>query len=130
MRYASNWLGAALSAGSLVGALDVSMSARAANWTVGQVVQTSSGPVSGHPASVNKDVSEYLGIPYAVPPVGDLRWTAPQSFNGTTAINGTNFVCVTILTLFKLSFQILLNTGMELIRICISFPGLHTDLEY
>jgi hypothetical protein len=99
MRSASTWLSAALSTSSLVGALDVSVSPRAANWTVGQVVQTSSGPVSGHPASVNNDVSEYLGIPYAVPPVGDLRWTAPQPFNGTAPINGTSFVCVQILCL-------------------------------
>lgn len=62
------------------------------NWTVGQVVDTSSGSVTGHAASVNTEVSEYLGIPFAIPPVGDLRWTAPQAFNGTGAINGTDFV--------------------------------------
>jgi hypothetical protein len=66
---------------------------RASNWTVGQVVKTNSGPVSGHPATVNTGVSEYLGIPFAIPPVGDLRWTAPQQYNGTSAINGTKFVC-------------------------------------
>ena len=90
MRSAPYLVGWALCANSLVDAVDVKL--RAANWTVGQVVQTSSGPVSGHPASVNTDVSEYLGIPYAVPPVGDLRWTTPKLFNGTAAINGTSFV--------------------------------------
>jgi carboxylesterase type B len=55
-------------------------------------VQTSSGPVSGHPASVNTDVSEYLGIPFAVPPVGNLRWQPPQLYNGTAPINGTDYV--------------------------------------
>src|ERR1700709_2288095 len=105
MRYASTWLSAALSTCSLVGALDVSVSPRAANWTGGQAVQSSSGPVSGHPASVNKDVSEYLGIPYAVPPVGDLRWTAPQPLNGTAPINGTSFVCVQILCFKPLEFS-------------------------
>lgn len=69
---------------------------RVSNWTVGQIVQTSSGPVTGHSATVNTGVSEYLGIPYAIPPVGDLRWTAPQQYNGTSAINGTNFVCETV----------------------------------
>lgn len=66
---------------------------RASNWTVGQVVQTSSGQVTGHPATVNTGVSEYLGIPYAIPPIGELRWTAPQQYNGTGPINGTKFVC-------------------------------------
>ena len=88
MKSAPYLLGWALCAGSFVDAIG----ARQANWTVGQVVQTSSGPVTGHPASVSTDVSEYLGIPYAVPPVGDLRWAAPQMFNGTAAINGSNFV--------------------------------------
>lgn len=66
----------------------------AAYWTVGQVVNTSSGSVTGHAASVNTDVSEYLGISFAQPPIGDLRWTAPQTYSSTDAINGTNFVRV------------------------------------
>jgi Carboxylesterase family len=65
---------------------------RAANWTVGQTVQTSSGPVSGHPATNDSDVSEYLGIPYGQAPVGNLRFAAPVAFNGTAALNGSSFV--------------------------------------
>jgi cholinesterase len=67
---------------------------RQSNWTVGQTVQTSSGSVQGHAASNATGVSEYLGIPYAQPPVGELRWAAPQNFTGTSTINGTNFVTV------------------------------------
>ncbi|KAL2069387.1 hypothetical protein VTL71DRAFT_14066 [Oculimacula yallundae] len=63
----------------------------AENWTVGQVVETSSGSVSGHAASVAVEVSEYLGIPFAQPPVGDLRWMAPKKYEGTGGINGTDF---------------------------------------
>lgn len=33
-------------------------------FSVGQTVQTTSGPVQGHCASGRPDVSEYLGIPY------------------------------------------------------------------
>lgn len=61
------------------------------NWTVGQTVQTDSGPVEGHKAS-NTTVSEYLGIPFAKPPIGDLRWAAPVKYTGDTTINGTNYV--------------------------------------
>lgn len=40
-------------------------------------VQTSGGAVIGR-AVKDADVCEYLGIPYAAPPVGELRWKAPQ----------------------------------------------------
>jgi para-nitrobenzyl esterase len=41
------------------------------------VVKTNTGLVSG---SVNKDgdISVFKGIPFAAPPVGELRWKAPQ----------------------------------------------------
>jgi para-nitrobenzyl esterase len=39
------------------------------------VVRTDTGRIAG---VVREDVKTFLGIPYAVPPVGDLRWRAPQ----------------------------------------------------
>jgi hypothetical protein len=65
---------------------------RQSDWTVGQTVQTDSGPVSGHAALNASQVSEYLGIPFAVPPVGDLRFAAPQKYSGNSTVNGTFFV--------------------------------------
>jgi para-nitrobenzyl esterase len=40
------------------------------------VVKTQAGFVKGFVA--DQDVLEFLGIPYAKPPVGELRWTNPQ----------------------------------------------------
>ncbi|MBK5968390.1 Fumonisin B1 esterase [Thiorhodovibrio litoralis] len=40
-----------------------------------KVVETRSGSVSG---IFDGDVDAYLGIPYAAPPVGDLRWRLPE----------------------------------------------------
>jgi carboxylesterase type B len=40
-------------------------------------VSTSNGPVIGHAASNSDCVVEYLGIPFAQPPVGDLRFAPP-----------------------------------------------------
>ena len=65
---------------------------RASNWTIGQTVKTTSGPVTGHAALNKTEVSVYLGIPYAQPPVGDLRWEPPQKFLGTAPLNGSSFV--------------------------------------
>ena len=45
-------------------------------------VQTSTGMIIGHEAPNASDVTEYLGIPYAQPPLGDLRFAAPVAFAG------------------------------------------------
>lgn len=70
------------------------------NWTIGQSVQTSSGLVAGHAASNQSEVSEYLGIPFAQPPVGQLRFAAPVKYTGNGTLNGTNFVRAIIPTKF------------------------------
>jgi para-nitrobenzyl esterase len=41
----------------------------------GPRVQTTNGPVRGF---IAEGIAQYLGIPYAAPPVGDLRWRPPQ----------------------------------------------------
>jgi hypothetical protein len=51
-----------------------------AAWVVGETVVTTSGKIEGHANPWKKSVSEYLGVPYAQPPVGDLRWEAPLPF--------------------------------------------------
>lgn len=56
-------------------------------------INTTSGLVSGHASSnASAQVSEYLGIPYAQPPVGNLRFAPPVAYAGSSDINGTNFV--------------------------------------
>ncbi|KAJ5085251.1 Carboxylesterase type B [Penicillium argentinense] len=53
---------------------------------VGATVKTTSGRIQGHVAERKPAVSEYLGIPYAAAPIGDLRFAAPVSYrsNGST----------------------------------------------
>ena len=65
---------------------------RQVNCTVGQIVKTSSGAVAGHAATNYSEVSEYLGIPYAQAPMGDLRFAVPVKYAGSSMLNGSVFV--------------------------------------
>ncbi|KAF1816769.1 alpha/beta-hydrolase [Eremomyces bilateralis CBS 781.70] len=61
-------------------------------WRVGQPVLTTSGLVVGQASSKRSAVSEYLGIPFAKPPVGDLRWAPPQTIrHDGKVINATQY---------------------------------------
>ncbi|CAG8982726.1 hypothetical protein HYALB_00001007 [Hymenoscyphus albidus] len=61
------------------------------NFTVGQIVNTSSGNILGHAAPNHPEVSEYLGIPFGQTPVGDLRFAAPVKYVGSSIINASTF---------------------------------------
>lgn len=47
------------------------------------VVRTTHGPVAGRRA---EGVDAFRGVPFAAPPVGDLRWRAPQPPSAWTAV--------------------------------------------
>ena len=55
------------------------------------VVQTKSGAVVGKIETLphGKSVHEYLGIPYAEPPVGELRFAAPKPAKPWSATKNT-----------------------------------------
>lgn len=48
------------------------------------VVQTSTGELRGFEANAN--TWQFLGVPYAQPPLGDLRWRAPQPLEPWTGV--------------------------------------------
>jgi para-nitrobenzyl esterase len=53
------------------------------------VIQLHSGPISG---MVEDGVRFFLGIPYAAPPVGELRWKPPQETASWSQVrNSTDF---------------------------------------
>lgn len=64
----------------------------------GSTVNTTDGPVRG---SVKNGVNTFLGIPYAAPPVGDLRWMPPRPPKQHDLLNATEFgnTCPQVTTL-------------------------------
>ena len=60
--------------------------------SAGSPVNTSSGAVTGHAATNRSQVLEYLGIPYAQPPVGQLRFAPPQPYSSSTPFNASSYV--------------------------------------
>ncbi|KAL2288408.1 hypothetical protein FJTKL_03799 [Diaporthe vaccinii] len=69
---------------------------RQASWTVGQPVTVRAGTVRGGASRVRPEVSAYLGIPFAQPPTGQLRFMPPVavasfSSGGNSTDNSTAF---------------------------------------
>jgi hypothetical protein len=84
----SSLFGLAISAGLLPNAVNAQ-----ASYKVGQQVQTTSGSIVGRASDWKPEVSEYLGVPFAEPPVGPLRWLPPRALNSPAkVVNATAYV--------------------------------------
>lgn len=53
----------------------------------GLLVNTSSGPIQGFFNLTAPDVRQFLGVPFAEPPVGDLRFESPQKKTANGTVN-------------------------------------------
>ena len=50
------------------------------------VIELDSGSITGVPVAQDPSVTVYKGIPYAAPPVGQLRWKPPQPIKAWTGV--------------------------------------------
>ena len=53
-------------------------------------IQLDAGLISGTLVGSDGQIRAYKGIPYAAPPVGDLRWKPPQPAKGWDGVRGTH----------------------------------------
>ena len=81
------------------------------SFTPGQEVVTTSGTLFGHAAANRTGVSEYLGVPFAQPPLDDLRFAAPQPFVSTANFNASNFGLECLDFTAPINFSILTAEG-------------------
>jgi len=58
----------------------------------GYDVVTTNGKITGHPAPNVRNTVEFLGIPYAQPPVGQLRFAPPQPPGSNGSFVAANWV--------------------------------------
>lgn len=58
----------------------------------GMEVRTTSGLIEGHGAPNTPSVTEFLGVPFAKPPIGNLRFAAPQAYRATGRYKASAFV--------------------------------------
>jgi hypothetical protein len=56
-------------------------------------VITTNGKITGHPAPNVRNTVEFLGIPYAKPPVGQLRFAPPLPPDGNESFVAAKWVC-------------------------------------
>jgi para-nitrobenzyl esterase len=87
----------------------------------GPVVKTANGDVQGF---VKEEVHLFYGLPYAAPPVGDLRWHAPQpvaeNWQGVRAATGVPPLCF--------QYMLYMQRGQEdCLYLNIATPGITPD---
>lgn len=58
-----------------------------------EIVETENGSITGHRSAKAEAVWEYLGIPYAQPPLGELRFAPPQKYTANGSFIAEKFVC-------------------------------------
>lgn len=81
---------------------------------VGHRVKTTSGIILGHPGANRTEVSEYLGIPFAQPPVGSLRFAAPEPFRSSSTFNASSYGLMCTRNAAQADYSILTAAGYHL----------------
>ncbi|KAK2608316.1 hypothetical protein N8I77_006934 [Diaporthe amygdali] len=88
---------------------------------VGEQVNTTSGIIQGHAAANRTEVSEYLGIPFAQPPVGDLRFAGPQPYLSSEPFDASSYGLMCMRNAAAANYSILTAEGYHLTSIAAEY---------
>lgn len=81
---------------------------------IGQQVNTTSGIIRGHAAANRAEVSEYLGIPFAQPPLGDLRFAAPEPYRSSLPFDASSYGLMCMRNAASSNYSMLTAAGYNL----------------
>ncbi|KAL9615798.1 MAG: hypothetical protein Q9160_009248 [Pyrenula sp. 1 TL-2023] len=98
-----------------------------APFIVGQEVDTTSGIVRGHAAVNRTQVSEYLGIPFAKPPVNDLRFAAPEPYRSDAPFDASSFGTTCLTPTAPVNFSVLANEVYQLAPTAEQFTNINSE---
>ncbi len=91
------------------------------------VVQTQEGPVQGFVAN---GVTTFLGVPYAEPPVGNLRWQPPKDHGPwTNVLQATKFAPICALTTTLGVFSGPANNNEDCLYLNVFTPDLNPSAK-
>lgn len=108
LRYITHALGVALTISS------AQCSVLPRTFDVGQQVNTTSGIIRGHAATDRTEVSEYLGIPFAQPPLGDLRFAAPEPYRSSLPFDASSYGLMCMRNAAQPDYSVLTAAGYNL----------------
>ena len=94
---------------------------------VGKEVNTTSGIIRGHAAVNRTQVSEYLGIPFAKPPVNDLRFAAPEPYRSNAYFNASSFGTTCLTPTAPVNFSVLTAEGYHLAPTFEQFTDINSE---
>ncbi len=118
-RKAKLGLGAVFALGTLCAAWDGAVA------DPSPVVQTKDGPVQG---IVTDGVAQFLGIPYAAPPVGNLRWKPPKAPEAwTQVLQATKYAPICALSTTLGVFSGPANNNEDCLYLNVFTPNLDTS---
>lgn len=96
-------------------------------FTIGEEVYTTSGIIRGHAAMNRNQVSEYLGIPFAKPPVNDLRFASPERYLSKAQFNASSFGTTCLTYTAPVNFSALTAEGYHLTPTAEQFTNINNE---
>ncbi|XP_013397404.1 fatty acyl-CoA hydrolase precursor, medium chain [Lingula anatina] len=87
-------------------------------------ISTRNGPIQGHALTIQgKTLNRFLGVPYAKPPLGDLRFKKPQPVENWTGVKNTTVFGDSCMQLVTPEFPLPKKISEDCLTLNLFVPG-------